>query len=168
MIVLGRIVAPFGVRGWLRIHPFGDDPIGWQTIAQWLLSPDADAATDTWRIYVPETVKAHGGGLLAKLQGVGDRGAAEALTGCYIGALRSDLPPTRKDEYYWRDLIGLEVQNLQGMALGHVDSLLETGANDVLVVVDGENKRLLPFVEDVVVKVDPVGRLIRVDWGIDW
>lgn len=166
MVVLGRIVAPFGVRGWLRIHPFGDDPIGWQTMPQWLLSPDAAAAA--WRVYVPETVKTHGGGVLAKLQGVDDRGTAETLTGCYIGALRSDLPPTGKDEYYWRDLIGLEVQNLQGMTLGHVESLLETGANDVLVVVDGENRRLLPFVESVVVEVDIVGRLIRVDWGIDW
>ncbi len=166
--MLGRIVAPFGVLGWLRIHPFGDDPLGWKAIPHWLLSPDADVATDAWQMYVPATVKVHGGGLLAKLQGVDDRGSAEALTGCYIGALRSDLPLTGKDEYYWRDLIGLEVQNLQGMSLGHVDSLLETGANDVLVVVDGKNRRLLPFVGKVVVNVDTVGRLILVDWGIDW
>ena len=78
------------------------------------------------------------------------------------------MPPPAQDEYYWADLIGLAVVNVQDQPLGRVKTLIETGANEVLVVVDGERERLLPFVEHVVKSVDVPGGTIRVDWDGDW
>jgi 16S rRNA processing protein RimM len=91
-----------------------------------------------------------------------------ALGSCFFGAPREALPAPAQEEYYWADLVGLEVVNEQGLALGRVKSLIETGANEVLVVADGDRERLLPFVEQVVKAVDVAGRLIRVDWDADW
>jgi len=168
MVVLGRIVAPFGVRGWLRIHPFGDDPESWLKIGQWWLSTDADAPDDRWIAYGCEAVKLHGDGVVAKLVGVDSRDGSEALDGCFFGAARDALPKPEADEYYWSDLIGLSVTTLNGEPLGRVMSLIETGANQVLVVADGEQERLLPFVEAVVKGVDIKAGQVRVDWGTDW
>jgi 16S rRNA processing protein RimM len=168
MIVLGRIVAPFGVHGWLRVHPFGDDPEAWRKMPQWWLSADVDAPPGSWQAHGVEAVKLHGDGVVAKLAGIDDRDASEALGSCYFGAPRDALPPPAQDEYYWADLIGLAVVNMQDQPLGRVKSLIETGANQVLVVADGERERLLPFVEQVVKKVDVPGGVICVDWGCDW
>jgi len=168
MIVLGRIVAPFGVNGWLRVHPFGDDPGAWRKMPQWWLSADADAPAESWKAHGLDAVKLHGDGVVAKLAGIDDRDASEALGSCYFGAPREALPAPAPDEYYWTDLIGLAVVNMQDRPLGRVKSLIETGANEVLVVVDGERERLLPFVEQVVKAVDVPGGIIRADWGSDW
>lgn len=168
MIVLGRIVAPFGVQGWLRVHPFGDDPEAWKKMPQWWFSADVDAPAEKWQARAIEAVKRHGDGVVAKLVGIDDRDASEALGSCYFGAPREALPAPAQDEYYWADLIGLAVRNMQDQPLGRVKSLIETGANQVLVVADGEHERLLPFVEQVVKAVDVAEGLIRVDWGSDW
>ena len=168
MIVLGRIVAPFGVQGWLRIHAFGDDPEGWRRMPRLWLSADADAPLDNWKVHELKGLRQHGDGLVAKLAGIDDRNAAEELGSCFIGAPREDLPAPQQDEYYWADLVGLEVVNVQEQSLGRVESLIETGANQVLVVKDGERERLLPFVAQVVKAVDLAGRRIRVEWGDDW
>ncbi len=168
MIVLGRIIAPFGVRGWLRIHPFGDDPLSWGTISHWWLSLTADAPPDQWRAYVPEAIKVHANSLVAKLAGIEDRDMSESIDGCFIGVLRDELPPVKLGEYYWDDLTDLSVVNLQGQLLGNVKSLLETGAHNVLVVASEKNERLLPFVEHVVKRVDVPGKMIHVDWDVDW
>jgi 16S rRNA processing protein RimM len=168
MIVLGRIVAPFGVNGWLRIHPFGDDPEAWRTMPQWWLSADADAPAERWKVHGLEAVKRHGDGVVAKLAGIDDRDASEAVGSCYFGAPREALPVAAANEYYWADLIGLVVVNMQDQTLGRVKSLIATGANEVLVVADGERERLLPFVEQVVKAVDVSGGMIRVDWEADW
>ena len=168
MIVLGRVVAPFGVRGWLRIHPYGDDPGRWQELARWWLRPDVDGGDDCWSGYQCESVKLHGGSVIAKLVGMDDRNAAESLVGYFFGASREELPAPRVGEFYWTDLIGLTVVSLSGESLGAVDSLIETGAHHVLVVLDGDRKRLIPLVESVVNDVDVAKRAIRVDWEKDW
>jgi 16S rRNA processing protein RimM len=105
---------------------------------------------------------------VAKLAGIDDRDASEALGSLYFGAPRESLPAPAPGEYYWNDLIGLAVVNVQDQHLGRVKSLIETGANEVLVVVDGERERLLPFVEHVVKAVDVSGGTIRADWDSDW
>ena len=91
-----------------------------------------------------------------------------SLGNCFFGAPREALPLPAQDEYYWADLIGLAVVNMQDQSLGRVKSLIETGANEVLVVVDGERERLIPFVEHVVKSVDVPGGIIRADWDGDW
>ncbi len=168
MIVLGRIVAPFGIQGWLRVHPFGDDPEAWRKMPQWWLAADAEAPATSWKAHALEAVKLHGDGVVAKLAGIDDRDASEALGNCYVGAPREALPAPAQDEYYWSDLVGLGVMNMQDQQLGRVKSLVETGAHQVLVVTDGERERLLPFVGHVVRLVDVAQGVIRVDWDSDW
>ena len=109
-----------------------------------------------------------GGGIIAQIKGVDDRNQAETLIGSEIFIRREQLPATAEGEYYWSDLIGLEVVTTEGMALGVVDSLLETGANDVLIV-KGERERAVPFIQGrTIVKIDSeVGRIV-VDWDPDF
>lgn len=168
MIVLGRVVAPFGVQGWLRVHAFGDDPEAWKQMHQLWLSDDAEAPAERWVVHELAGLRRHGDGIVAKLSGIDNRDASEALGSCFIGAPRDALPVPKQDEYYWADLVGLDVVNLLDQSLGRVESLIETGANQVLVARDGERERLLPFVAQVVKEVDVPGRRIRVDWGSDW
>ena len=172
MVVLGRVIAPYGVHGWLKVFPMGDDPESWRALPAWWLGSDADGAPETWQRFDLEDLRWHGKGLVVKLKGVDGRTAAEALDGRYIAAPREALPRTGADEYYWADLIGLQVTNEQGAVLGTVTEMLETGANDVLVVREGESKdakqRLLPFIASVVKAVDVAAGAIRVDWPEDW
>ncbi|CAG4883539.1 Ribosome maturation factor RimM [Georgfuchsia toluolica] len=167
MVVLGRLVTPYGVKGWLHLHPFGDDPASWRHMAQWWLAP-ADGDKTQWSATKLSGLRQHGGGWVAKLESVDSREAAEALAGWYFAAPREELPATENDEYYWADLIGLRVINLQGEQLGLIETLIETGANNVLKLCDGDKEHLLPFVEQVVKKVDIAGGCMTVDWQADW
>jgi len=168
MIILGRIVAPFGVKGWVKVHPFGDDPLSWREMPQWWLADAADAPESAWQAVTLAAFKEHGSGLVAAFEGVDDRNASEALQGRFIGAPREALPSTAKDEYYWGDLVGMTVSNQAGEALGTVEALMSTGAHDVLQVRDGDEERLIPFVAAYVLDVDVAARTIRVDWQKDW
>jgi 16S rRNA processing protein RimM len=165
IVILGRLADPYGIRGWLKLHPFGDDPLDWDEIPVWWISKDGES----WRECGLKGLKVHGNGVVVLLDGVDDRTAAEAMKGVLVGAPREALPETDEDEYYWADLIGLDVINAAEERLGKVVGLLETGAHDVLRVVgDDEVERLLPFVAAVVLTVDKEARLIRVEWGSDW
>lgn len=173
MIVLGRIVSPYGVQGWVKLHPFGDDPAAWQEKPQWWLCADPDSGK--WRPCLLQGMRMHGKGLIAKLEGVDDRNAAEALDGFFVGMPHEALPDTAKDEFYWADLVGLEVVNLQGESFGRVAELLSSGAHEILCVrcakvgeADASCERLLPFVAQVVRQVDVAQGVIRVEWGADW
>lgn len=167
-MVLGKVVGAYGIKGWVRIHPFADDPMSWRAIKQWWVRPDNDASPE-WAPRMLKQLKLHSDGLIAAFDGVDDRNAAEALIGNLIGACREAMPPTAENEFYWGDLTGLTVRNAQGDTLGMVRELMETGANTVLVVVDADGtKRLIPFVSQVVNQVDLARREILVDWGLDW
>lgn len=167
MVVLGRITAPYGVQGWVRLHPFGDDPDRWREIDSWWLGSD-DKDFSAWRAYPLQAMRLHGKSWVAKLVGVDDRGGAEQLIGKYVGAPRSAMPKTGPDEFYWADLIGLEVVNLGGQSLGRVTEMIESGAHAVMMVDAGETRRLLPFVGHVVKEVDVAAGVMRVDWECDW
>lgn len=171
MIVLGRITAPYGVKGWLRLHPFGDDPDRWREIKHWWLGSDEQDFSG-WRAYALQAMRLQGNSWVVKLTGVDDRNGAEALVGTYVGAPRSALPATEPDEFYWADLVGLAVVNETQETLGRVIELIESGAHTVMVVREGEGKaaqqRLLPFVGQVVKHVDVPAGVIRVDWHKDW
>lgn len=172
IVVLGRLAEAYGIRGWLRMHPFGDDPLAWRQIPVWFVGKEGGP----WRQVAFEGLKAHGDGWILALDGVTDRSAAEELKGFLIGAPRDALPETGVDEFYWADLIGLPVINEAGEVLGTVDGLIETGANDVLRVLAGDGvERLIPFVSAVVLAVDKgsgegsaTQGCIRVAWGSDW
>lgn len=165
IVVLGRLLDPYGVRGWMHLHPFGDDPLSWRQIDSWLLGPEQGP----WRPVGLSGLKVHGDGLVVSLADVADRSAAEALKGRFLAVARSALPQPAADEFYWADLIGLRVINTAGEYIGRVQGLIETGANDVLrVLADDGEERLLPFVAAVVLTVDREKGEISVDWGLDW
>jgi 16S rRNA processing protein RimM len=169
MIVMGRIVAPFGIHGWLKIQPLGDDPLSWRTMPQWWIGrlPDSQRSED-WRPLAPRGLRVHGKGVVAALESVDSRTAAEEVAGWFIAAPREALPKPAKDEYYWTDLIGLRVTGNGGVALGKVSKLLETGAHAVLEIEDGDTQRLIPFVAVFIQDVDLSAGEIRVEWEADW
>ena len=124
MVVLGRITAPYGVQGWLRLHPFGDDPDRWREIECWWLG-QSDNDFSAWRDYPLQAMRLHGKSWVVKLLGVDDRNGAEQMVGLFFGAPRSALPKAEQGEYYWTDLIGLSVVNLGNEPLGRVADMIE-------------------------------------------
>jgi 16S rRNA processing protein RimM len=132
---MGRIVAPYAVKGWIKLQTYTEYLDSLLDYRVWRVGKDGN-----WRDYRLLDGKVHNEYLLASLEGVNDRDAAEALMGRDVAVLREEMPEADEDEYYWDELIGLDVVNIQGQALGRVVGLLETGANDVLQV-QGERLR---------------------------
>ena len=161
-VVMGRIAAPFGIKGWVKVQSFGDDPGTLMDFESWRVGRGAVQTH-----YTVEAIKDHSNALVAKLVGVDDRDAAYALRGQEISVERRHLPPPADDEFYWSDLIGLKAVNRQGIELGRVDSLMESGAHDLLVI-KGKREYLIPFVAQFVGKVDVAGGQVEVDWGEDY
>lgn len=159
---MGRIAAPFGIKGWVKVQPYSDDPGTLMDFADWRVGRDA-----TQTHYGVEAIQGHGNSLIAKLAGIDDRDAAYALRGQEISVVRSDLPPPQEGEFYWSDLIGMLAVNREGVELGRVDSLMESGAHDLLVV-RGKREYLIPFVAQFVGQVDQANGRIEVDWGEDY
>ncbi len=159
--MMGKIAAPYGVLGWVKVLPDTEALDGLLQYATWQIGRG-----DEWQDYVPVNAKIHNDVLLVKLRGVDDRDAAFALKGKLVAVPREALPMPGKDEYYWSDLIGLGVKNLQEIDFGEVTDVFETGANDVLVVTDKATKqeRLIPFIGQVVLNVDLDAKQIQVDW----
>jgi 16S rRNA processing protein RimM len=161
-ILLGRISGVFGVRGEIKIESWTDPREAIFRYQPWTLvrgessSPMAGVRGRT-----------HGQALVATVPGVDDRDRAQELVGFEIRVPRSALPPPKPGEYYWVDLEGLNVVTVEGVALGTVSHLLETGANHVLVV-HGDRERLIPFVQPYLVSVDFDASRIVVDWDPDF
>jgi len=163
MVVMGKVVGAQGLQGWVKVHAFTEYLDSLLDYNTWYVGNEQE-----WRPLEVLEANVHGGRvLIAKLQGIADRTAAEKCKGRLIAVPRESLPEQPEGEYYWSDLIGLEVVNVQGEVLGKVTELLETGANDVLVI-EGERERLLPFTAQVILKVDLAAGRISVDWGADY
>jgi 16S rRNA processing protein RimM len=160
---MGHVGVPFGIRGWIKVHAYTESGDGLLDYPVWWLGRNGQ-----WREFKVLDGAQHPKSLVARLAGCDDREAAALLRGSEIAVPREYLPQTDDGEYYWADLIGLGVENIQHQPLGQVTGLLETGANDVLVVRQGEHERLIPFVDQVVLEVDIDAGKIRVDWGLDW
>jgi 16S rRNA processing protein RimM len=171
-ITMGRVGAPYGVRGWVKVHSFTEQNTNLLEYDPWyfLLVPGSQgyAAPGGWTEAPVIEAREHGKGLVARFEACDDRDTAARFAGCEIGIRRNQLPRPEAGEYYWVDLQGLQVLTLGGKSLGVVDHLLATGANDVLVV-KGERERLIPFVQGSIVRVvDLEGGTIRVDWDPDY
>ena len=162
--LVGRIAGLYGLKGWVKVISYTEprkNILGYQP---WFLERDGVVEQ-----FDPAAGRAQGKGLVAQVTGVEDRDAAARLIGANILVNRESFTPTGCNEYYWHDLVGLQVATIEGAALGVVDSLLETGANDVLVVVQDDHRWLIPFiVDDVVKRVDFDAATIVVDWVVDW
>lgn len=162
-VVLGRISGLYGVKGWVRLFSHTEPREAILDYERWLIGRDED-----WREFRLAEGRRHGKAVVARLEGFEDRDQASDLIGAEIAVRRQQLPDAEKDEYYWADLVGLDVVTTDGRSLGQVDHLLETGANDVLVV-RGKVEYLVPFIMDqVITEVDLDGGVIRVDWDPDY
>lgn len=162
LIPVGQIHGVFGVRGWLKVRPFTRPPEGIFSYRHWRLGESGNT-----REHHVASFRADGDNFLVKLRGISTREAAEALNGSVVSVPVTALPPLDDGQFYWRDLVGLTVLNTEGVVLGTVSGLLETGANDVMVV-DGVRQRLIPFVRGrYVVSVDLVAGQMVVDWHPD-
>jgi 16S rRNA processing protein RimM len=159
---MGRIGAPFGIKGWIKVQPYTETLASLFDYDLWQV-----AQSEGWQDFAVEEAAVHGDSLIAKLVGIDNREQAFALRGREIAVNREELPQTLRVEYYWNDLIGLTVVNRQGVELGQVAGLMETGSHDVLVV-KGERERLIPFADAYVTGVDLPGGRIGVDWEADW
>ncbi|MXW44450.1 MAG: 16S rRNA processing protein RimM [Gammaproteobacteria bacterium] len=156
---MGRLGAARGLKGWLRVKSFADPPEQLENYRAWNL-----LVNDQYREMTLRRLRTTPRGLECLLEGIDTRDAAEALRGAEIRVNRADLPPAGENEWYWADLKGLEVHNLEGRPLGRVHGLMATGANDVLIV-QGERRRLIPFVPGSRVReVDLQERRLIVDW----
>jgi len=164
MVVMGRIAAAHGIRGWVNIQPFTEYLDSLLDYRTWWIGNEQGP----WREVKVEQCEAHGKTLAAQLPGCPDRTAAEKLKGLLIAVPRSSLPEQGEGEYYWSDLIGLAVVNEAGEKLGTVTNLLETGANDVLSVQGESGEILIPFVATAIKRVDVKNRTIHVDWSADY
>src|SRR5262245_117185 len=128
-VVVGRFGAPYGIKGWVKFVSFTDPVDNILDYRPWRVQRDED-----WQDVPVDEIKAHGKGFVVHVRGVDDRTAAERFTGRDIAIPENALPQIAADEYYWKDLIGLDVVQRGGASLGTVDRLFETGPNDVLVV----------------------------------
>lgn len=182
-IEVGRVLGAWGVHGQIRVAPFSAQPDALLACARWFIRP-ADppgrwpaSATPPGELLNVTRARRHGDSIVAAARELPDRDAAESIKGARVFVARSSFPVTAEGEYYWVDLIGLEVLNRQGATLGTVTDLLDTGAHCVLRIRrpdagEGapveERERLIPFVEAYVDEVRLAERRIVVDWGLDY
>ena len=163
---MGRIMAPHGVRGWVKIRPVSETPAALLDYKNWWVR---DARGTTWREVRPTAGRMHSGVLLVAISGIATREEALLLRGADVGVSRAALPRAKTGEIYWVDLEGLEVVNRQGVTLGSVAEVLEHGAHPLLRVVRVTGpERLIPYVPAIVERVDLKTRRIDVDWGEDF
>ena len=184
-IEVGRIVDAWGLKGWIKVQPFAADPQALFSSRRWFILPSekvgparpAGGASAIPSLLKITQAKDHGDVVVALAQEVPDRTAAEAMRGARVFIGRASFPTVGPDEFYWIDLLGLNVVNRQGEALGTVAGLIDTGPHSVLRVTpdaipDGvgaqEAERLIPFVGAYVDAVSLEQRLITVDWGLDY
>ncbi|MDG1733343.1 MAG: ribosome maturation factor RimM [Thalassotalea sp.] len=165
-VTLGKIGAVYGIKGWLKIHSFTDDPQAIFDYSPWVITLGGKKQTVT----VTEWRK-HSSSLIAKFADINDRTDAQLRTGAEIVVESDVLPELPDGEFYWRDLIGMDVVNTQGYSFGKVTDIMETGSNDVLVVKAnpndgfGKKERLIPYIDEQVIhNVSLDSKQIDVDW----
>ena len=159
LIVVGRVAGLYGIKGWLKIISHTEPRRNILDYRPWYL----ERAGKVEQVD-PVTGREQGKSLVAQIAGIDDRDMATGLIGATILVNRELFVQTGSNEYYWNDLVGMNVETVDGVTLGVVDSLLATGANDVLIV-EGDRRRLIPFIaDDVIKRVDLDTAKIMVDW----
>jgi len=164
---MGRIVAPYGVKGWLKVLPSTAERDTMLSHQEWWLRPRGERSD--WRLCTLEEGRPHGSALIVRIAGLDNREAAAMYSGGDVGIERSVMPVAGEGQVYWADLVGLGVWNRQGESLGTVAAVHDFGAHPVLRVEHGEGTpRLIPFVDAYVDTVDVAAGRIEVDWQKDY
>ena len=163
LLTLGKISGVFGVKGWVKVSSHTEQRDSILGYSPWWLQVGGQ-----WKTYTVKNGQVQGKAIIAQLDGVDDRDQAQALVGATIAIEHHQLKPLRQNEYYWADLLEMEVITTLGFRCGRVQSLFETGSNDVMVV-QGERERLIPWImDDVIVSVDLANGQIIVNWDPDF
>jgi 16S rRNA processing protein RimM len=162
-VEVGRVVGAWGVKGGFKVEPYASNPQALFSSKRWFVQ--SKTALQLLRV---KSAKEHGSVVLAQAHDLDDRNAAEALQGAKVWVARSSFPTAGADEYYWVDLIGLNVFNREGAALGAVADLIDTGVHSVLRITFEGGEHLVPFVAAYVDDVNLPERRITVDWQADW
>ena len=158
-IILGRIGAPQGIHGWLRITSHTSPPTNILNYTTWQIKRG-----QAWSSLSPEETKTQGNKLLVKLPDCDSPEVAKQWTNTLIAIYQNELPKLPEDEFYWSDLINCQVVTSEGVLLGNVTQLLETGANDVLIIEGNEQRHLVPYTDDTIQHIDLSNQLITVQW----
>ena len=158
LVIIGKIISAYGIKGWVKIRPFTETAKNFIHYKIQFLSRNQK---DWNRVEIKET-KIQGQDVIADI-GLIDRDQSISHKGYFFAIERDQLPQLPEDEFYWDDLIGLNVIDVDLVDLGKVIGLIETGANDVLVV-SGDRERLIPYIPQVIKKVDTHNQVIEVDW----
>ena len=173
-VEVGRIADAWGIKGWFKVLPYSASPEALFSYKRWFLQPSERGAKTFSGTVLLKIIEAkdHSDTVVASAQAIGDRTAAEALKGARIFVARSSFPTPDPDEFYWVDLIGLDVINREGVALGQVKELMHTGPQTVLVLSyqdgDAVKERMIPFVGVYIDAVDLTARRITADWQADY
>ena len=158
-LVMGQLVGSFGVKGWLKVRVFTEKVETLKNYKNWFVSSDEK----NWSELFVEEVKINQERMMVKLKDIDDRTKADLFRNYWVGVSKNSLPKLNKNEFYWNDLIGCEIQNINGFLLGKVTGFIETGANDVFVV-EGEKQRLIPYTKKIVKNIEWKQQQIIVDW----
>ena len=171
LIIVARLGVAYGVKGWIKVHPFSHSPDALEHSNIWWIAPYLPHQTEvplaSWQAVEVKTIKAHSDSWVAELVGWDNRSIPENHKGWQVAVSRSDFPVTDDDEFYWVDLIGASVVNQDGVTLGVLHALLESAAHPVMQISGGLNEYLIPFVAAFVGEVDVVGKVINVEWDVD-
>ena len=190
-VLLGQVTGHFGVKGWVKVKSFTRPAVQILEFSAWYvpkitgnasghdrrtrIQDETDLSLESVDRLVLSEGKQQRRGLIARFEQFDTREQNEVLIGKSVLVEKSAFAPAQAGEYYWSELIGLRVVNQQGVHLGRVDHLVETGANDVLVVEDSSIhdkdssiERLLPWTDQVIVNIDRTKKMISVDWDADF
>ena len=177
LVQVGYVSGAYGLNGWIRITPFSTTAVALLNAKVWWLDKPALHDVDVMQ------AKIHSGDVVAQLMGIAGRDAAEALKGTSVQIPRSHFPALSDGEFYWVDLIGLAVVNLQGDSIGVVHDMMDNGAHPILRIVPSVPSAslegtlaeqvpaaeiLIPFVDQFVKTVDQQEKKVVVDWGLDY
>ena len=163
-IYLGKITGVHGIKGWLKIQSFSSPPENILTYPSWIINNQGEED-----FYSIEQGRKQNNKIVVKLENIDNRNTAESLKNSKIQILRSDLPKLSNENYYWSDLVGLSVLNSEEKVIGKIESLIETGANDVMVIITLKDERILiPFVmHEIIKEVNVELNYIKIDWLIE-
>jgi 16S rRNA processing protein RimM len=167
LLVIGRLLAPHGVRGWIKFRSFTENPIACFDFSPWTIRSAGSPSLPRREIEVLEC-REQGELFLLRLAGIDDRDQAQRLSGTDVSVPANSLPELDDSEYYWRELIGMSVRNNLGSSLGQVTDVMNNGAHDILVVRASERERLIPFLAPYLQSVERSTREIVVDWNEEW
>jgi len=171
IIVIGRLGRSFGVKGWQVLQSFTDPPENILQYGPWYLQRKPDGS---WQELAKPACQPHKNGHIVRIEHIQNPEDAHTYSGSFIGVTRDALSAVENvidsadAEYFWHDLVGCEVYNLDDVSLGRVDHLIETGAHDVLIVKNDEGNHLIPFHEPYLQNVDLTAKRISVEWHLDW